>query len=53
MTHLDFESTGGIDSEQETALKAAIANLIANERFEDVSFYLNGDYIGGRPNDRG
>lgn len=52
-THLDVEPTGDLSSEQHGILKNTLLSLAEKSEFEGVSFYLKGEYIGGRPNDRG
>lgn len=53
VSHIDINTTGELDETQDTSILAAISGLINKVEFADVSFYLNGKYIGGRPNDRG
>lgn len=52
-THLDVNSTGELTAKQHLKIKNALLALATNSDFEDVSFYINSEYIGGRPNDRG
>jgi len=47
--HLDITSDGDVTAAQKSAL-IALANTSA---FSTVSVYLNSEFIGGRPNDRG
>jgi hypothetical protein len=52
-THLDVEPTGDLSPEQHGILKNTLLSLSEKPEFEGVSFYLNGEYIGGRRDDRG
>lgn len=48
--HLDITTDFAVTQDQ----KDRLTELANHDDFKtDVSFYLNGDYIGGRPNDRG
>lgn len=53
LSHLDVNTTGYLTTAQSTKIKAELLKLAEDTDFADVSFYLNLDYIGGRPNDRG
>lgn len=53
LSHVDLNFTGKPTEEQIFHLTQAINGLISNVKLSEVSFYLNGRYIGGRPNDRG
>jgi len=52
-THLDLNSTGTLNSFQIAKLQTALQALAEDKDFSGISFYLNSDFIGGRPNDRG
>lgn len=52
VTHVDVTTTGGLTTDQTTKLKEALQELSKDSDFAGASFYLNTDYIGGRPNDR-
>ena len=53
LTHLDVNLAGTETPTQYAAIKQQIFALISNPLFSGTSFYLKGQYIGGRPNDRG
>jgi len=47
--HLDITSDGDVTPAQ----KNALISMANTPTFSTVSVYLNGYFIGGRPNDRG
>lgn len=53
LTHLDLNGTGTLNAAQEAKLRTALQVLSKDKDFEGTSFYLNNEFIGGRPNDRG
>lgn len=52
VTHLDTNSTGVLTTSQTNKLKNTLRKLATDSEFSGVSFYINLEYIGGRPNDR-
>lgn len=48
--HLDIATDFSLSPTQKAILEGAIAD---NNNFSDVCVYVNTEYIGGRPNDRG
>lgn len=51
-SHLDTNSTGFLTTSQSNKLKNVLRKLALDSEFSGVSFYVNLEYIGGRPNDR-
>lgn len=53
-THFDIVTEGELTSAQRLRIENIVNAMTKEPDFKGItSFYLNGEYIGGRPNDRG